>query len=382
MEYIISFVVEFLNRFDLSEEMYSVRPMDRSIDQSVGVELGAHVPDLAVVAGERADGAHLHHGGDEVPLEPARRGAEVGRDEAARGVAGVERGVRGDDGEAGADVAEDGVVEVALAAAVQRDARVEVARRAPRLELRQERRRDGRVRPDAAAAEAVVVQPVLHEEARRRADRVRRCIGGGDAIDRVNGGGEAMDGLSVSVSARTCEEDEVAVVEAAGGEPGAEHLDGIDDVRKHVGVAEVGDQPVAPPRRHVERRPARLTNMTRRDTHQTPISWRASNTKSLFSMLTMAMASRAASAMMSAQETTPGHWSSSSALAASTTACPRSPWCLLLFTSASFRALRISTDASHPCTPRHATPRHATPQHRQTPRRSPARWRATERETE
>ena len=56
----------------------------------------------------------------------------------------------------------------------------------------------------------------------------------------------------------TCEEDEVAVVEAAGGEPWSEHADGVAGVGKHVGVAEVGGQPVAPPRGHVERRPARL----------------------------------------------------------------------------------------------------------------------------
>lgn len=124
------------------------------------------------------------------------------------------------------DVAEDGVVESALAAAVQWHARVEVAGRAPGLELRQERRRDRRVRPRAAARQRKAVEPILDEEARRRADRVRRC-----------------------------EENEVAVVEAAGGELGAEHLDGVAHVRQHVGVADVGRQPVAPPRRHLERRP-------------------------------------------------------------------------------------------------------------------------------
>nr|ACR35903.1 unknown [Zea mays] len=64
----------------------------------------------------------------------------------------------------------------------------------------------------------------------------------------------------------------------------------------------------------------------------------------------MATASRAASAMMSAQETTPGHWSSSCALAASTTFWPRRPWFLPLSTSASLLALLMSTDASHPLT--------------------------------
>ena len=144
---------------------------------SIAVERRADVPDLAgvVVAGNGADGAHLDHGGGEVPLEAARRGAQVRVDERAGGVAVGERGVGGDDGEAGADVPEDGVVEVGLAAAVQRQARVEIPRRAPGLELRHERRRDRRVGARPAARQRVAVQPVLHEEARRRAHRVRRC---------------------------------------------------------------------------------------------------------------------------------------------------------------------------------------------------------------
>ena len=151
-------------------------PTTYEYDRSIGVERGADVSDLAgVVAGDDADAAHLDHGGGEVPLEAARRGAQVRVDERAGGVAVGERGVGGDDGEAGADVPEDGVVEVGPAAAVQRQARVEVARRAPGLELRQERRRDRRVRAPPAARQRVAVQPVLHEEARRRAHRVRRC---------------------------------------------------------------------------------------------------------------------------------------------------------------------------------------------------------------
>jgi len=100
-------------------------PTTYEYDRSIGVERGADVSDLAgVVAGDGADAAHLDHGGGEVPLEAARRGTQVRVDERAGGVAVGERGVGGDDGEAGADVPEDGVVEVGPAAAVQRQARV------------------------------------------------------------------------------------------------------------------------------------------------------------------------------------------------------------------------------------------------------------------
>lgn len=146
------------------------------ICRSVRVEHRAHVSDLPGVAGDGADGAHLDHGADKILREAGGGRAEVGADQRAGGVAGLERRVGGDGDEARADVAEDGVVECALAAAVQRHARVEVAGRAPGLELRQERRRDRRVRPRAAARQWVAVEPVLDEEARRRADRVRRCI--------------------------------------------------------------------------------------------------------------------------------------------------------------------------------------------------------------
>jgi hypothetical protein len=61
----------------------------------------------------------------------------------------------------------------------------------------------------------------------------------------------------------TAEEDEVLVVEAIGGELGAEDVDGVLDVGEHVGVAEARRPPVAPPRRHVERRPARLQQQQR-----------------------------------------------------------------------------------------------------------------------
>jgi hypothetical protein len=60
----------------------------------------------------------------------------------------------------------------------------------------------------------------------------------------------------------TAEEDEVLVVEAIGGELGAEDVDGVLDVGEHVGVAEARRPPVAPPRRHVERRPTRLQTTT------------------------------------------------------------------------------------------------------------------------
>jgi hypothetical protein len=197
------------------------------------VELGADLPDLAGAAGDDADAAHADHGVGEVlpevgPEEVAEQ-AGVGVDDVDGGRVVVERGVGADDGEAVADVAEDGGVEDAPAAAVQRQPRVEVPRRAPGLELRQEPRRDGRVRAPAAAGEREVVQPVLQEEARGRAHRVRRG-----------------------------EEDEVLLVQAVGAELGAERADAVVHVRQRVGVAQVRHLPVAPPRRHVERRPAGL----------------------------------------------------------------------------------------------------------------------------
>ncbi|WVZ52974.1 hypothetical protein U9M48_003972, partial [Paspalum notatum var. saurae] len=57
---------------------------------------------------------------------------------------------------------------------------------------------------------------------------------------------------------RTGEEDEVLLVEAVGAELGAEGVDPVVHVRQRVGVAQVGHLAVAPPRRHVERRPAGL----------------------------------------------------------------------------------------------------------------------------
>jgi hypothetical protein len=150
-------------------------------ERNQSVELGADLPDLALLAaGDHADAAHADHGVREVlpevgPEEVAEQ-AGVGVDDVDRGRVVVERGVGADDGEAVADVAEDGGVEDVLAAAVQGQARVEVPRRAPGLELRQEARRDGRVRAPPAARQREVVEPVLEEEARRRAHRVRSCV--------------------------------------------------------------------------------------------------------------------------------------------------------------------------------------------------------------
>jgi hypothetical protein len=156
---------------------------------SLAVERGTDLPDLTIVPDEHADASHPDNGVREVPSEPPRGGAQVRVDDPAHGVAAGERGVGGDDASPGPDV-EDAVVEARLAAAVRLQPRVHVPRREPGLELRQERRRDRWVGPAPPADEREVVQPVLHEEARRRAHRLCRR-----------------------------EQDEVAVAEPARGEP-------------------------------------------------------------------------------------------------------------------------------------------------------------------